>query len=288
MSNKLTDPSYIRPLLARHGFSFQKSLGQNFLIDDAVPAAIAEAAGITEDTCVLEIGPGIGTLTIELLRRAKKVVAVELDKRLAPLLKETLGEFANFELVLGDALKTDLAALAEEKFGGAPFLICANLPYYITTPMIMKLLEEQTGAKSITVMIQREVAARFDAEPGNSDYGAVTVAADYYAKTRRHFDVPPEAFLPAPKVTSTVISFFPTLPPVCPRDPALMRRVIKAAFAQRRKTLLNALSHAFPNLGKDTLRGVLAGCELKENVRGEELSLAKFSEISDKIGEIEK
>ena len=268
--------------MKRYGFSFDKSLGQNFLIDDAVPAAIAESAGLDEDTCVLEIGPGIGTLTYELCLRAKKVLAVELDKRLAPVLAETMGQFDNFALHLGDALKVDLAALCREHFGDTPFVVCANLPYYITTPIIMHLLESGLPAKQITVMIQREVAARFDAQPGSSDYGAVTVSADYYAQTARHFDVPPEAFMPAPKVTSTVISFSPIAPPVTPQDTEKMFRIIKAAFAQRRKTLCNTLSNTL-GLPKTEITAVIEACGLEANVRGERLSLADFARISDKM-----
>ncbi len=282
MSNRLCDPTVIRSIMKRYGFSFDKSLGQNFLIDDAVPAAIAESAGLDENTCVLEIGPGIGTLTLELCRRAKKVLAIELDKRLAPVLAETMGEFANFALHLGDALKVDLAALCREHFGDAPFVVCANLPYYITTPIIMHLLESSLPAKQITVMIQREVAARFDAAPGSSDYGAVTVSADYYAKTQRHFDVPPEAFMPAPKVTSTVISFSPIAPPVQPADRDKMFRVIKAAFAQRRKTLCNTLANTM-GLPKAQVAAIIEDCGFDVNVRGERLSLADFAQISDKL-----
>lgn len=282
MSNRLCDPTVIRSIMKRYGFSFDKSLGQNFLIDDAVPAAIAESAGLNENTCVLEIGPGIGTLTYELCLRAKKVLAVELDKRLAPVLAETMGQFNNFALHLGDALKVDLAALCREHFGDSPFVVCANLPYYITTPIIMHLLESGLPANQITVMIQREVAARFDALPGSSDYGAVTVSADYYAQTTRHFDVPPEAFMPAPKVTSTVISFAPIAPPVTPQNTEKMFRVIKAAFAQRRKTLCNTLSNTM-GLPKATVAAVIQECGFDENVRGERLSLADFAQISDKI-----
>ena len=282
MSNRLTEPAVIRSIMKRHGFSFEKSLGQNFLIDEAVPAAIADSAGLDESTCALEIGPGFGTLTYELCRRAKKVLAIELDKRLAPVLEETMGQFDNFSLHVGDALKVDLAALCKEHFGDAPFVVCANLPYYITTPIIMHLLESGLPAKQITVMIQREVAARFDAEPGSADYGAVTVSADYYATTTRHFDVPPESFMPAPKVTSTVISFAPIPPPVSPKDTELMFRVIKAAFAQRRKTLCNALSHAF-GLPKPQITAILEECGLDPNMRGERLSLANFAQISDRI-----
>lgn len=282
MSNRLCDPTVIRSIMKRYGFSFEKSLGQNFLIDESVPSAIAESAGLDENTCVLEIGPGIGTLTYELCMRAKKVLSVELDKRLAPVLSETMGQFDNFALHLGDALKVDLAALCREHFGNSPFVVCANLPYYITTPIIMHLLESGLSARQITVMIQREVAARFDAVPGSPDYGAVTVSADYYAQTTRHFDVPPEAFMPAPKVTSTVISFTPIAPPVAPRDRDKMFRVIRAAFAQRRKTLCNTLANTL-GLPKTEVTAIIEACGLEANVRGERLSLADFARISDKM-----
>jgi 16S rRNA (adenine1518-N6/adenine1519-N6)-dimethyltransferase len=266
--------------MKRYGFSFDKSLGQNFLIDDAVPAAIAESAGLDEDTCVLEIGPGIGTLTYELCLRAKKVLAVELDKRLAPVLSETMGQFDNFALHLGDALKVDLAALCREHFGDAPFVVCANLPYYITTPIIMHLLESGLPARQITVMIQREVAARFDAAPGSPDYGAVTVSADYYAQTARHFDVPPEAFMPAPKVTSTVISFSPIAPPVTPQNTEKMFRIIKAAFAQRRKTLINTVSNTM-GINKEILKEALTKADLPLTARGEELTMEQLCSLAN-------
>lgn len=283
--NRLTDPAYLRPLLARHGFSFQKSLGQNFLIDPAVPARQAEAAGLDEDTCVLEIGPGVGTLTYELCRRAKRVAAIELDRRLIPLLGETMEEFSNFSLISGDALKLDLGQIAREQFGEAPFVVCANLPYYITSPMLMKLFETRLAARQITVLIQREVAARFAAAPGTSDYGAITAAAAYYTRCERLFDVPPEAFLPAPKVTSTVIAFTPIAPPVSVENEAELFRLIRAAFAQRRKTLLNCLTGAYKSEGWDkaSLQALLEACGMEANVRGEALSLADFARICNEM-----
>ena len=234
----------IRALLARHGFRFSKSMGQNFLIESWVPRDIAAASGADKDTGVLEIGPGIGPLTVQLARRAGRVVAVELDRTLLPVLDETLASFDNVEVVPGDILKLDLPDLLDDKLKGLTPVVCANLPYNITTPVLTALLE--CGRfRSITVMIQREVARRICAAPGTADYGAFSLFCQYHARVELLFDVPPECFLPAPKVTSSVVRLVPRPAPSEVEDEGFFFRVVRASFAQRRKTLLNSLSSAF-------------------------------------------
>ena len=235
----------IRALLARHGFRFSKSMGQNFLIEGWVPRDIAEASGADQTTGVLEIGPGIGPLTVQLARRAAKVAAVELDRALYPILDETLAPYDNVEVVPGDVMKLDLAALAADKFSGLTAIACANLPYNITTPVLTALIQAGCFA-SITVMIQREVALRICAAPGTADYGAFSVFCQYHTAPELLFEVPPECFLPAPKVTSAVIKLVPRQePPQELVEEGLFFQVVKASFAQRRKTLLNGLTSAF-------------------------------------------
>ena len=264
----------IRALLARHGFRFSKSMGQNFLIEGWVPRDIAEASGANETTGVLEIGPGIGPLTVQLARRAAKVAAVELDRTLYPILDETLAPYDNVEVVPGDVMKLDLAALAADKFPGLTAIACANLPYNITTPVLTALIQAGCFA-SITVMIQREVALRICAAPGTADYGAFSVFCQYHTAPELLFEVPPECFLPAPKVTSAVIKLVPRQePPQELVEEGLFFQVVKASFAQRRKTLLNGLTSAFGSrVPKDELRTVLAEAGLPENVRGETLGI---------------
>ena len=270
----------IRALLARHGFRFSKSMGQNFLIEGWVPRDIAEASGANETTGVLEIGPGIGPLTVQLARRAAKVAAVELDRTLYPILDETLAPYDNVEVVPGDVMKLDLAALAADKFSGLTAIACANLPYNITTPVLTALIEVRCFA-SITVMIQREVALRICAAPGSSDYGAFSLFCQYHADTELLFDVPRECFLPAPKVTSSVVRLTPRPKPDCVEDEDFFFQVVRASFAQRRKTLLNGLSAAFGSrLSKDQLRAVLSGCDLPETVRGERLGIPEFAALA--------
>ncbi len=274
--------SDIKALLGRHGFHFSKSMGQNFLIDPAIPAAIAEAS-LADPTCaVLEIGPGIGALTVQLSRRAGKVTAVELDRTLLPILGETLADCPNAEVIHGDILKLDLSSLLEEKFSGFTPIACANLPYNITTPVLTALIEAREFS-SITVMIQREVARRICALPGSGDYGAFSVYCQFYTQPSLLFEVPPEAFLPAPKVTSAVIRLLPRpVPPVRVREEAAFFRVVHAAFAQRRKTLLNALSSAYGNrLNKDMLRDMIRRCGLPADVRGERLGIPDFAALAE-------
>lgn len=276
----LTDIRDIKALLARHGFRFSKSMGQNFLIADWVPQDIADAAGLDEGCAVLEIGPGIGPLTQQLSRRAGKVAAVELDVSLLPILGETLADCPNVEIIPGDVMKLDLAALIAERFSGLTVKACANLPYNITTPVITKLLEAGCF-QSITVMIQREVAKRICAAPGDSDCGAFSLYCQYHAQCELLFEVPPDCFLPAPKVTSAVVRLTPhTVPPV-EGDPDAIFAVVKAAFAQRRKTLLNALSAVYGSrFSKDQLRQIITECGLPETVRGERLSLEQFAVLA--------
>lgn len=277
----LTDIKTIKALLARHGFHFSKSMGQNFLIADWVPRDIAEAAGLDEGCGVLEIGPGIGPLTVQLAQRAGRVAAIELDRALLPILAETLSDYSNAQVIPGDVMKLDLAALAAEQFPGMAVKACANLPYNITTPVITKLLEAGCF-QSITVMIQREVARRICAEPDSADRGAFSLFCQYHAQCELLFDVGPECFLPAPKVTSSVIRLIPRSQPPVDADPEALFRLVKAAFAQRRKTLLNALSAAYGSrLSKDELRQAISDCGLSETVRGERLSLEEFSHLAN-------
>ncbi len=276
----LCDIQQIKALLARHGFRFSKSMGQNFLIQSWVPRDIAEASGAGPGTGVLEIGPGIGPLTTQLAQRADRVVAVELDRSLQPILAETLADRPNVSVVYGDVLKTDLAALAAERFQGLRPLVCANLPYNITTPVITAFLEAGCF-QTITVMIQREVARRICAAPGTGDYGAFSVFCQYHAQTELLFDVPPDCFLPAPKVTSSVLRLTPKEPPAEVDDPEHFFRVVKAAFAQRRKTLLNGLSAAFGSqYSKEALSEMLADCGLPAGIRGERLGIPEFARLS--------
>ena len=277
----LTDIKTIKALLARHGFHFSKSMGQNFLIADWVPRDIAEAAGLDEGCGVLEIGPGIGPLTVQLAQRAGRVAAIELDRALLPILAETLAGYPNAQVIPGDVMKLDLAALAAGQFPGMAVKACANLPYNITTPVITKLLEAGCF-QSITVMIQREVARRICAEPDSADRGAFSLFCQYHAQCELLFDVGPECFLPAPKVTSSVIRLIPRSQPPVDADPEALFQLVKAAFAQRRKTLLNALSAAYGSrLSKDELRQAISDCGLSETVRGERLSLDEFSNLAN-------
>lgn len=276
----LCDIREIKALLIRHGFHFSKSMGQNFLIAGWVPQDIADAAELDEDCAVLEIGPGIGPLTQQLARRAKKVVAVELDPALLPILNETLSNHTNVEIIHSDVMRLDLTAIVADKFSGLIPKVCANLPYNITTPVLTKLLDAGCF-RSITVMIQREVARRICAAPGDSDCGAFSLFCQYHASCEFLFEVPPDCFLPAPKVTSAVVRLTPHATPPVDGDVDAIFSVVKAAFAQRRKTLLNALSSVYGNhFSKDTLRQVIVNCGLSENVRGEQLGLEQFSALA--------
>ena len=277
------DIQVMKPLLAEHGFHFSKAKGQNFLIASWVPESIAEQAGVDETAGVLEIGPGIGPLTQQLCLRAKKVCAVELDNRLAPILQQTVGEFENLEILWGDVLKQDVPKLVAEKFGGLRPMACANLPYYITSPILSALLEAECF-DSVTVMVQKEVAQRIAAAPGTADYSAFTVFCQYYAEPELLFDVPAHCFLPQPKVTSAVIK----LNVRKARnwgidDPDIFFRLVKASFAMRRKKLSNGLASGFPELGKSGAAEVIRAAGFDENVRGETLSIPEFARIANEI-----
>ena len=277
------DIHVMKPLLAEHGFHFSKAKGQNFLIAPWVPQSIAEDAGVDETAGVLEIGPGIGPLTQQLCLRAKKVCAVELDKRLEPILQKTVGPFDNLEIIWDDVLKQDVPALVKEKFQGLRPMACANLPYYITSPILSALLEADCF-DSVTVMVQKEVAQRIAAAPGSEDYSAFTVFCQYWAEPELLFDVPAHCFLPQPKVTSAVISLRVRKErPWDIRDKDLFFRVVKASFAMRRKKLSNGLASGFPELGKAGAAEVIAMAGFPENVRGETLSIADFAKIADAI-----
>jgi len=274
----LCDIRQIKALLARYGFRFSKSMGQNFLIEPRVPQDIASASGAGPGTGVLEIGPGIGPLTRELAARADRVVSVELDRALLPVLAETLRDCPNAEVIPGDILKTDIPALIGEKFSGLAPIACANLPYNITTPAITALLEADCFT-SITVMIQREVARRICAAPGTADYGAFSVYCQYYSAPEILFEVPPECFLPAPKVTSAVVRMIPRPAPAGVDDPGHFFRVVRASFALRRKTLLNSLSAGL-GLPREELAWAIEACGLPADVRGERLSIPQFAQLS--------
>ena len=273
----------MKPLLAEHGFHFSKAKGQNFLIAPWVPERIAEDSGVDETVGVLEIGPGIGPLTQQLCLRAKKVCAVEVDTRLEPLLQKTVGEFSNLEILWSDILKQDVKALVAEKFDGLRPMACANLPYYITTPILSALLEAECFER-VTVMVQKEVAQRIAAKPGTADYGAFTVFCQFYAQPELLFDVPPHCFMPQPKVTSAVVSLKVRKElPWDIQDKALFFRVVKASFAMRRKTLQNGLASGFPELGKAGAAEVLEAVGLPAAVRGETLDIAGFAAIANEI-----
>ena len=283
----LCNPKEIKALLGRHGFHFSKSKGQNFLIQSWVPQQAAEASGAAPGVGVLEIGPGIGPLTAQLAQRGEKVAAVELDATLLPILAETMAPYPNVEIVPGDILKLDLPAFCREHFPGLPVVVCANLPYNITTPVITALLQSQCF-QAVTVMIQREVAKRICAQPGTAEYGAFTLLCQYYAHCAVLIDVPPSCFLPAPKVTSSVIRMtVREAPPVPVGDPALFLRVVRGAFAQRRKTLINSLSSSLTDfVGKEEVTQALRACNLTETIRGERLTFADFAQLTEKLQEI--
>ncbi len=277
------DIQVMKPLLAQHGFHFSKAKGQNFLIAPWVPRSIAEDAGVDESAGVLEIGPGIGPLTQQLCLRAGKVCAVELDSRLKPILDLTVGEFSNLEILWEDVLKLDIPALVKEKFPGLRPMACANLPYYITSPILTALLEADCF-DSVTVMVQKEVAQRIAAAPGSADYGAFSVFCQYYAQPELLFDVPAHCFLPQPKVTSAVISLktYRERPWKVDNEKTFFR-LVRASFAMRRKKLSNGLASGFPELGKTGAAEVIAAAGFDANVRGETLGIPEFARLAAEI-----
>ena len=277
------DIQVMKPLLAEHGFHFSKAKGQNFLIARWVPESIARESRVDGNTGVLEIGPGIGPLTQQLCLNAAKVCAVELDKRLEPLLQQTVGEFDNLEIIWNDVLKLDVPALVKEKFAGLRPAACANLPYYITSPILSALLEADCF-DTVTVMVQKEVAQRIAAKAGSADYSAFTVFCQYYAEPELLFDVPAHCFLPQPKVTSAVISLKVRKERNWGvEDEKIFFRTVKASFAMRRKKLSNGLASGFPELGKTGAEEVIAACGFDENVRGETLGIPEFAMLSNEI-----
>ena len=284
----LGNPKNTIEIIQKYEFMFQKKFGQNFLIDTHVLEKIISAAGITKNDCVLEIGPGIGTMTQYLAENAGHVVAVEIDRNLIPILKETLADYDNVTVINEDILRVDIKALAEEYNGGKPIKVVANLPYYITTPIIMGLFESGVPIDNITVMVQKEVADRMKEGPGSKDYGALSLAVQYYAAPEIVANVPPNCFIPRPNVGSAVIRLTRHKEmPVEVKDPALMFKIIRASFNQRRKTLQNGLGNA-PELPytKEQIAAAIAEMGLTPTIRGEALSLVQFAQLSDILGEM--
>ncbi|WP_066506416.1 16S rRNA (adenine(1518)-N(6)/adenine(1519)-N(6))-dimethyltransferase RsmA [Abyssisolibacter fermentans] len=282
--NKLYSPKVLKGVIEKHGFRFSKGLGQNFLIDGNVVRNICNAADINENDEVIEIGPGVGTLSQELCQRAKKVLAIELDDRLIPILKDTLSEHDNFSIINSDVLKLDLHKVIKENFEGDSVKLAANLPYYITTPIIMKILESHLKIKKIAVMVQKEVAMRIQAKPGTKDYGALSIAVGYYSKAEIALNVPRNVFMPKPNVDSAVVVLdIYGKPRVDVEDEVLFFKVVKSAFAKRRKTLLNALSSGFISLNKEQVKNVLERCNIDPKLRGEVLSIEDYAKITNTI-----
>ncbi len=277
---ELTDIGVIRDLFSRHGFSFSKTLGQNFLINPTVCPKIAELGGCGEGVCAIEIGTGVGVLTKELAKRCDKVVAVELDERLKPVLEETLAEFDNVEVIFADVMQTDLHKIIEEKFGGKETVVCANLPYYITSPVIMKILEERLPIKALTVMVQKEAADRICAKPATRECGAISYAVSWYSSPKILFRVNRGSFMPSPNVDSAVIRLDVKPERALPGDEEnRMFKIIKAGFSQRRKQLANPLSGAF-GLDKKTLCDIFEQLKIKQTARAEELTLDNYKELA--------
>lgn len=283
---ELTDIGTIKALLARHGFHFSKALGQNFIVNPSVCPRMADESGIDSESGVIEIGAGIGVLTAELAKRAKKVVCIELDSKLLPILDETLADFDNIEIINADVLKTDLAALIDEKFGGMPVYVCANLPYYITSPVIMTLLESRLPLKAVTVMVQREAAQRLCSPVGSRLSGAVTVAVDYYAEARKLFDVSAGSFMPAPKVDSSVIRLdIREKPGIEVSDEKLFFSMVHAAFGQRRKTASNSISSG-TGIPKAVVAEAIERCGFPPSVRAESMTAEQLAALCEALNEL--
>lgn len=281
--NNLSDISVIKSVLSRHGFTFSKALGQNFIINPGVCPRIAEEGGAGEGVGVLEVGAGIGVLTAELAKRASKVVCVELDTRLLPVLDETLGEFDNVKIINDDILKVDLHRILEDEFGNMPVVVCANLPYYITSPVIMRLLESRLRIDSVTVMVQKEAAVRLCADVGSRDSGAVTVAVNYYAEAQKLFDVSRGSFMPSPNVDSAVIRLdILKNPPIEVSDEKFFFSMVKAAFSQRRKTASNGIS-AGMGISKPTVIEAIEAADLSPTVRAEALTMEQLGRFCEEL-----
>jgi len=287
MKERIATPLRTKAIMERYGFNFKKGYGQNFLIDANILDNIADAAGICEDDTVLEIGPGFGSLTQVIAERAKKVIALEIDHKLIPILNETLADYNNIEIINMDVLKSDIEALSKEKNEGKPFKVVANLPYYITTPIVMELLEKRNAVKAMTVMVQKEVAERMQAGPSDGDYGALSIAVQFYSDASIDMIVQPSCFMPRPKVASAVITLkLREKPPVVMKDRELFFKIVKCAFGQRRKTLLNSLfNQGGFNMSKEDIAEIIKSSGLDERVRGEALSIKDFAVLSDKFYE---
>lgn len=282
----LGTPGATKEVINKYSFAFQKKFGQNFLIDSNILENIVEAAGITKDDFVLEIGPGIGTMTQYLCESARQVLAVEIDKMLIPILEDTLSEYDNVEVINQDVLKVDIKSLVEEKNNGRPIKVVANLPYYITTPIIMGLFESKVPIDSITIMVQKEVADRMQTGPGSKDYGALSLAVQYYADAKVMLNVSATCFMPRPNVDSAVIKLTRHQePPVAVKDEALMFRIIRASFNQRRKTLVNGLKNSSElDFSKEEITEAIKSIGKEENIRGEKLTLEEFAKLSNVLG----
>ncbi|MBU5427974.1 16S rRNA (adenine(1518)-N(6)/adenine(1519)-N(6))-dimethyltransferase RsmA [Tissierella pigra] len=276
---RLYSPAYVKKILSKHGFKFSKSLGQNFLMDGNIVRKIADAGEITPDDYIIEIGPGIGTLTEELALRAKKVVAIEIDNTLLPILDETIGKYKNVEIVHEDVLKVDMEKLINEKLNGGPVKVVANLPYYVTTPIIGKLIEDNLNLDAIIVMVQKEVAERMESGPGGKEYGSLSIFVNFYSKPKIIVKVPKTVFMPQPKIDSAVIKLDikKELPDV---DKEKFFKVVKASFSKRRKTLVNALSTYGFDIAKEDIKNTLKTLNIDENIRAESLSVEDFIKIS--------
>ena len=288
MTERIATPIRTRAIMERYGFNFKKGFGQNFLIDTNVLDNIADAAGITSEDTVLEIGPGFGSLTQTVAERAKKVISLEIDTKLIPILNETLADYSNIEIINKDVLKCDIDELSREKNDGKPFKVVANLPYYITTPIIMDMLEKHSAVTSMTVMVQKEVAERMQAGPKSSDYGALSVAVQFYADTNIDMIVQPSCFMPRPKVASAVITLkLRDKPSVDVKDKKLFFHIVKCAFGQRRKTLLNTLCNQGNfNMTKEEISEIIRSAGLDERIRGEAMSLQEFGVLADKFYDV--
>lgn len=283
---KLYSPKTIKDIMDRYDFKFSKKFGQNFLIDKNIIDGICDGAEITEEDGIIEIGPGIGVLTYEMAQRAGKVISIEIDNSLIPVIEENMSGFDNFRLINEDVLNLDLNELIEKEFKGMNVKVVANLPYYITTPIIMKLLEENLNIDRIVVMVQKEVADRISSSPGNKNYGAITLAVNYYSDAKTILKVPRTVFMPSPNVDSAVLSFdIYKEPPVKAENPELMFKIIKAAFGQRRKTIINAINAANLGISKDRIKEIFEEMDIDVRRRGETFSIAEFAVISDRFNE---